>query len=39
VLVVFGAAGPVISIGLAEAAPARLAFWRAFLSARVKALA
>jgi drug/metabolite transporter (DMT)-like permease len=38
VVVVFGAAGPVISVGLAEATPAWLAFWRAFLSASVTAL-
>jgi drug/metabolite transporter (DMT)-like permease len=38
VVVVFGAAGPVIKIGLAEATPAWLAFWRAFLSCTVTTL-
>lgn len=38
VVLVFGAAGPVIKIGLAEATPAWLAFWRALLSAIVTAL-
>lgn len=38
VVCVFGAAGPVISIGLAEATPAWLAFWRAFLSCCVTVL-
>jgi drug/metabolite transporter (DMT)-like permease len=33
VVVVFGGAGPVIKLGLAEATPAWLAFWRALLSA------
>lgn len=32
VVVVFGGAGPVIKLGLAEATPAWLAFWRALLS-------
>jgi drug/metabolite transporter (DMT)-like permease len=38
VVVVFGAAGPVIKVGLTEATPAWLAFWRAFLSCAVTAL-
>ncbi|MCU0985297.1 MAG: DMT family transporter [Acetobacteraceae bacterium] len=38
VVVVFGAAGPVIRVGLEEATPAWLAFWRAFLSCSVTAL-
>jgi len=33
VVAVFGGAGPVISLGLTEATPAWLAFWRALLSA------
>jgi O-acetylserine/cysteine efflux transporter len=33
VVAVFGGAGPVIKLGLAEATPAWLAFWRALLSA------
>jgi len=38
VVVVFGAAGPVIKIGLAEATPTWFAFWRAFLSFAVTTL-
>lgn len=38
VVLVFGGAGPVIKLGLAEASPAWLAFWRALLSACVTAL-
>jgi drug/metabolite transporter (DMT)-like permease len=38
VVFVFGAAGPVIKIGLAEATPAWLAFWRAVLSCGVTSL-
>jgi drug/metabolite transporter (DMT)-like permease len=38
VVVVFGAAGPMIKIGLAEATPTWFAFWRAFLSFTVTTL-
>jgi len=38
VVTVFGGAGPVIALGLAEATPAWLAFWRALLSALTTAM-